>query len=104
MKQLLIYTIVFFLLGSNVVWALDASEQLQEREMQSVIQASTDGDSEHDNSSLACDHCCHGNAHFLGIFSGQQDIAHYFSNGSLGFITKNLKTTSFQPPTPPPNV
>jgi len=104
MKKILVNIIIFFLLGSNVVWAFDVGEQIQERETQSHFFLSSHDTGDHKATNVTCDHCCHGNAHFLGVFSGHPDVSIYATNGSIGFTAKNSSTINFQPPTPPPNV
>jgi len=104
MKKTVINIIIFFLLGSNVAWAFDVGEQIQERETQSHFFVSSHDSSDHETANAPCDHCCHGNAHFLGIFSGQAEVSPLFSGDPVIFITKAPPITNHQPPTPPPNV
>ncbi len=104
MKKILVNIIIFFLLGSNVAWAFDVGEQIQEREAQSHFFVSSHNTGSHETTNVTCDHCCHGNAHFLGIFSGQAEVSHYFTGDPVSFIAKTLPITNHQPPTPPPNV
>ncbi len=104
MKKILVSIIIFFLLGSNVVWAFDVGEQIQERETQNHFFVSSHDTNDHDAANTTCDHCCHGNAHFLGLFSGQADVSHNFTGNPVFFIAKTLPITTYQPPTPPPDV
>lgn len=92
--------IVFSLLGSSVVSAFDTVDLIQEHEKQNGTISNADDQADH---SLDSDHCCHGAAHFLGIFFGNtESIAHVITH-SITTIHHSHASQAYQPPVPPPN-
>jgi len=99
MQRLIIKVMVLFLLLSSLSWAAELDESLdafQQNHELSVHGAS--GNLTH----APCDECCHGCAHFFGIFS-EAIIFPEVLNGSYKPVSiKHRYFISQQPPTPPP--
>jgi hypothetical protein len=104
MRKFLVWSITFFLLGSNVVWAFDAGDLFQEHEKQkhSVSVASSDPN----NNNLeyeADDHCCHSTSHFIGILFSDSITITRSNSQSVMTSSKPHTSQAYQPPLPPPN-
>jgi len=100
MKMFLAIMIVFSLLGSSVVSAFDTVDLIQEHEEQNSTFNISDDETDH---SLDSDHCCHGAAHFLGIFSVDTETTTPLISHSLTIFHHSLTSQAYQPPLPPPN-
>ena len=100
MNKILVAFLVFFLLGSNVVQALDSVLPEQPHETRAH---KPDAAGVQDQDSDSCDHCCHGAAHFLGIlFTGGLVIGRA-DNQHITTTPLPHTTRAYQPPLPPPN-
>lgn len=99
MKKIISFILVFLLLSSQAVMALDTdnfTSEGQHTESSQNIPA--------DNESYCGDHCCHSPAHFLGLVSSVFTIQSVIKRNpdlhtQFGFISQPR-----HPPTPPPIV
>ena len=101
MRKILVTFLVFFLLGSNVVSALDA---VYPDEMSDNQQHTLDiADADQDQNEHACNHCCHGAAHFLGILHAGELVIDRTDTRHIASIALPRTSRAYQPPLPPPN-
>ncbi len=99
MQRFLIKIMVLFLLLSSLSWAAELDDSLDAFQQNHELSVHADtGDFSH----TTCDECCHGCAHFFGIFS-EAVILPSLLNGSYKSVTvEHRYFISQQPPTPPP--
>ncbi len=97
MRTFIAKVLILFVLFGNIAWAADLDE-IHLGEADITVQ-----DGQHNLPVQdSCDHCCHGTAHFMGIFTQLDKLA---GIEPLRFINTSIKTryfNSLQPPTPPP--
>ena len=55
-------------------------------------------DTQHDNNSTSCDHCCHGSSHSLGIL---HDVSLYFFFKDTYVLNTNSYNYTSRTPAPP---
>ena len=104
MHKTLSIIIMIFLLGNNVVWGLDFMDIEQGHEKQAH---SHDGAIEvrgENQETDSCDHCCHVNAHYLGILANLNCTGAISASKSVTTVTSSHTSWAYQPPLPPPNV
>jgi hypothetical protein len=103
MRKALTLFIVFFLLGNNVVWALDSMDFGQEHEKQSHSTHASNQSHNQDQETDSCDHCCHGSAHLCGLLSGNSYTVTVSESSSTTAGVNTHVSREHQPPLPPPN-
>jgi hypothetical protein len=103
MRKILSVFFLAFLLGNNVVWALDSMDLGQEHEKQSHSTQATNQSHNQDQETDSCDHCCHGSAHLLGLLSGNSYTVKVSGSSSTTAGVNTLASREHQPPLPPPN-
>ena len=101
MYRFIAHVLIWCVVSGNFAWATDYVEAMDPHDSQpeQVLLS----DSENTNSADLCDHCCHGNAHFLGVFSSNIDTISLYPNNYRAIPATLVTSVTFQPPTPPPN-
>ena len=99
MQRLVIKIMVLFLLFSSLSWAVELDESItafqQEHEL---VNHADSGNLSH----APCDECCHGCAHFFGIFSEAVIFPPVLNAVYKPVSSKPYYFLTRQPPTPPP--
>ncbi len=112
MLRLLAKALVFFLLFANLSWVAHAEVLVAGGgSCMSITTAVPDDAPEtgvsnhfkvvHDG---ACDHSCHGSAHFVGMAPGPFDHPPLFSSAAPGGNGIHFLSRDTEPPLPPPNI
>ncbi|VAX07500.1 hypothetical protein MNBD_GAMMA25-369 [hydrothermal vent metagenome] len=100
MQRNIIKIMVFFLLLSNLSWAVDMDVSLDAYQHEHEI-----GSQNNDNGNLShapADECSHGSAHMFGIFSEVVLLPSVLNNSYLPVLVNHRYFICQQPPTPPP--
>ncbi|HDZ78476.1 MAG TPA: hypothetical protein ENH39_04115 [Gammaproteobacteria bacterium] len=104
MKKLLINVIIFFLLSSNMAWAIDVADLVQEHEKQNHSSATSDDADPVNLNNSSSKHCCHDAVHFLGILNNSSEIIIRSALRTIATNNHARASQAYQPPLPPPNV
>ncbi|VAX14464.1 hypothetical protein MNBD_GAMMA24-2303 [hydrothermal vent metagenome] len=99
MRRLIIKIMVLFLLLSSLSWAAELDQSL------AAFQQNHEINKHNSNSNIAhspCDECCHGGAHFFGVFSEAIILPSILNDSYQSVSIKHRYFISQQPPTPPP--
>jgi len=99
MQRFVIKIMVFFLLLSSLSWAAELDESFDA--FQQEHELSLHGDAS-DLTHAPCDECCHGCAHFFGVFSKAIIFPPILNSSYKPVTVKHRYFISQQPPTPPP--
>ncbi|NOY16284.1 MAG: hypothetical protein GXP23_05015 [Gammaproteobacteria bacterium] len=103
MKKLLVNVTIFFLLVSNVVWALDTADLVQEHEKQNHSSATSDDAEPVNLNNSSSKHCCHDAVHFIGILSHSGEIISRSTVDTIATSNHARISQAYRPALPPPN-
>jgi len=99
MQRLVIKIMVLFLLLSSLSWAAELDDSLDTFQQNHELSMHNDtGGLSH----ATCDECCHGCAHFFGVFSEAIIFPPVLNSSYKPVTVKHRYFISQQPPTPPP--
>lgn len=101
MRRFIAHLIIWCVISGNLAWATDYVEAIDPHDLQAEQVLLSD--SEDNNPADLCDHCCHGSAHFLGVFSSDIDTISLYPNDYRALPPTLVTSVIYQPPTPPPN-
>ena len=112
MRRAIVKALIFFILFANLAWAADMDETGIAHDTAKVLvfsdgpgDPSDDGGAGHDGvKNGACDHCCHGSAHYVGVpYQTSLDFADDASCAPAVRVTTRYSRDQ-EPPLPPPNI